>query len=145
MKSKELKAYNIPSDYPIEAEINAKPTALLLLLVVFGIISLAFDIPESYSMALITIGVICLIVAPKVTLIEFYNKYMVVYNKADRNTCVIIYYNEVASWYYSRSARRDVLVIELEDGSIERVNAFSKTIFENRMSRYLKDKYRRSK
>ena len=145
MKSKELKAYNLPSDNPISSEINAKPTALFLLLIVFGIISLAFSIPISYSSALISIGAICLIATPRVTLIEFYNDYMVVYNRADRNTCIIIYYNEVASWYYSRGATKDALIIEMEDGSIERVNAFSKTIFETKMSKYLKDKHKKIK
>lgn len=82
---------------------------------------------------------------PRVTLIEFFTDYLVLHNRADKNTCVIIYYSEVKSWYYSWSAKKDILSIELEDGHVEEIEAFSKTIFEAYMSRHLKDKHRKNK
>lgn len=145
MKSKELKVYNLPNENLLLSEINAKPTFLFVILIVLGIISFAFNVPTTYSVALISIGFICFVATPRVTLMEFYSDYMITYNRADRNTCMIIYYSEVVSWHYLRNATKDTLVIELEDGSIEKVNAFSKTIFENRMVRFLKDKHKKTK
>lgn len=145
MKSKELKTYNLPNENTMLSEINAKPTVLFVLLILVGIISLILRISPIYGITLITIGVVAIIAMPRVTLMEFYYDYLVMYNRADKNTCAIIYYSEVKSWYYSWSAKKDILTIELEDGSVEQIEAFSKTIFEAHMSRYLKDKHKKNK
>ena len=145
MKSKELRTYNLPSDNTILYEINAKPTGLFMVLMVVGFISLLLKLSPIYGVILILFSLISIIAMPRVTLIDFYYDYFVLYNRADKNTCVIIYYNEVSSWYYSRGATKDELVIEMEDGKVEKINAFSKTIFESHMSRYLKDKHKKNK
>ena len=75
---------------------------------------------------------------------EFYNDYLVVYNRADKTKCVLIYYEDVLSWYYSRGTSRDYLYIELEEGKQERVEAFSKPVFESNMNRFLKGKNRKN-
>lgn len=145
MKSKELKVYNLPNENTMISEIYAKPTWLFILLVFVGIGSLVAKMNPIYGITLILVGIIAIIAMPRVTQIEFYNDYLVLYNRADKNTCAIVYYNEVKTWYYTWTAKKDFLTIELEDGSIEQIEGFSKTIFEANMSRFLKDKHRKNK
>ena len=145
MRSKELKTYNLPAEDVLISSINAKPNFLFCLLIILGIMSYFLDIPFFYGATLIGLSLVVLIFTPKVTMMEFYQNYLVMYNKADRNSCVLIYYDEVASWHYTWSTNRDYLNIELEDGSVERIEAFSKTLFESNMNRFLKDKKKTGK
>lgn len=140
MKSKELKVYNIPGDSFFINEINAKPTVLFLVVTLVGIMLLFTSLPKAYGIVISLVGIACICFMPRVVLIEFYKDYLILYNKADKNTCTIIYYDEVESWYYTWGASRDFLVIELLDGSEEKIEAFSKTLFEINMSRFIKDK-----
>ena len=140
MKSKELKAYNLPGEDLLISRIDAKPNAIFILFIIFGILSFFINISFFYGAALILLSINAMIFMPKVTLMEFFQDYFVIYNKADKNRCVMIYYDEVSSWYYSWSTNRDYLYIELEDGTIERIEAFSKTLFESNMNRFLKEK-----
>ena len=140
MKSKELKVYNLPGDDLLVSRIDAKPNLIFCIFIILGIISFFFDISFFYGGAMITLSLLAMIFMPKVTLMEFFHDYFVMYNKADKNSCVMIYYDEVASWYYSWSTNRDYLYVEMEDGTIEKIEAFSKTLFESNMNRFLKDK-----
>ena len=56
---------------------------------------------------------------------------------------MLIYYEDITSWYYAWGANHDYLYIELADGSKERIEAFSRSIFESNMNRFLKDKKRK--
>lgn len=143
MKSKELKTYNLPSEDLLMARIDAKPTILFVLLLLFGLLSFLLDIPSIYGTILILFALFGMAYMPRVVLIEFYKDYLVLYNKADRETCVLIYYEDIASWYYSWGANRDYLYIELADGNTEKIEGFSKTLFESNMNRFLKDKHRK--
>lgn len=140
MKSKELKTYNLPNENAPLAEINAKPTFLFVVLIFLGILALILHFQTIYGVTMIVVGFICICFMPRITLIEFYYDYFVMYNRADKSKCVLIYNNEVKSWHYKWTAKKDVLEIELEDGSVESIEAFSKTIFEAYMSRYIKKK-----
>lgn len=142
MKSKELKTYNLPNNSDILSEINAKPNWVFVLLILLGLISFAFK-SNIYGVSLLTVSILCICFMPRVTLMEFYYDFLVMYNRADKSKCVIIYYNEVSCWYYTKSVKRDYLIIELENGSVEKIEGFSKTIFESYMSRYLKDKHKK--
>ncbi len=144
MKSKELKTYNLPSENVLIAQIDAKPTFLFVILICLGIASLSFKMDPIYGSILITFSLIALIYMPKVILMEFYSDYLVMYNKADKDNCVLIYYDEIASWHYVWGANRDYLCIELSDGSEEIIEAFSKSLFEGNMNRFLKDKHRKN-
>lgn len=141
MKSKELKTYNLPTNSYFITEINAKPTLLFLFLILVGIISLLFNWSLVYGITLILVGMVGICFMPRVVMMEFYNDFLVLYNKADKNTCELIYYDEVDSWHYTWSTTKDYLKIKMIDGSEEKIEAFSKTIFEVTMSRFLKDKH----
>ena len=145
MKSKELMVYNLPSDEQQLAEINAKPNVLFSLITIISIISIILGHVNYYNIALIFLSLCAVGFMPKVILMEFYSSYLVLYNRVDKNKCELIYYEEVVSWYYSWGANRDYLVIELMDGSIQKLEAFSKYLFEYQMSRFLKDKHKKNK
>ena len=145
MKSKELKSYNLPTDDEQLSELNAKPTALFMLFIVLGISLIFMKLPIANGIILIIIGAVGICFMPRVTLIRFFRNYLVMYNRADKNKCILIYYNEVKSWYYSWSAKKDKLIIELEDGTIESIEAFSKTIFEAYMYKHLREKHKKNK
>ena len=137
--------YNLPSDEQQLAEINAKPNVLFSLITIISIISIILGHVNYYNIALIFLSLCAVGFMPKVILMEFYSSYLVLYNRVDKNKCELIYYEEVVSWYYSWGANRDYLVIELMDGSIQKLEAFSKYLFEYQMSRFLKDKHKKNK
>ena len=140
MKSKELKTHNLPVDiFPI-SKIDAKPDVLFILLILLGLFSFTLHITSFYGITIILTSLCVLLFMPKVRLMEFFQEYLVMYNKADKNSCVLIYYDEIASWYYTWSANRDYLYIELENGSVEKIEAFSKTLFEANMNRFVREK-----
>lgn len=145
MRSKELKTYNLPNDENPSSQINAKPTGLFVLLIILSILLLAMKASIAHSLMIIGISLVCVCFMPRVTLIEFYKEYFVLYNRADKSLCVLIYYSDVISWRYIWTAKKDLLSIELEDGSEEKIEAFSKTIFEAYMYKYLRDKHKKNK
>lgn len=144
MRSKELKTYNLPSDDQLISQIDAKPSFVFYVLIVMGLVFFVYNHYNPYGLFVAIVALIALIYMPRVVLMEFYYNYMVLYNKANKSNCVLIYYDEVISWSYMRGANRDFLVVELMDGSEELIEAFSKTLFVSNMNRFLKDKYKKS-
>lgn len=145
MKSKELKTYNLPSDKVMIAQINAKPTGLFILLIIISLVSFVLKFSIAYGLTIILVCFVCICFMPRVTLIEFYDEYFVMHNRADKSLCVLIYYDEVKSWKYNWTANRDTLNIELINDTTESIEAFSKTIFEAYMFRFLRDKHKKNK
>ena len=140
MKSKELKIHNLPVDIFTISKIDAKPDWLFIVFILLGCFSFTFDISRFYGISLILMSLVVLLFMPKVHLIEFFQDYLVMFNKADKSSCVLIHYDEISSWYYTWSANRDYLYIELENGTVERIEAFSKTLFEANMNRFVRGK-----
>lgn len=145
MKSKELMVYNLPDNEQQLAEINAKPNVLFSAITVLSIISIILWGVNYYNIALIFLSLCAVGFMPKVILMEFYDTFLVLYNRADKNKCELIYYEEIVSWHYSWGANKDYLVIELMDGSSQKLETFSKYLFEYQMNRFLKDKHRKYK
>ena len=144
MRSKELKTYNLPSDDQLISQIDAKPSFVFYVLIVMGLVFFVYNHYNPYGLFVAIVALFALIYMPRVVLMEFYYNYMVLYNKANKSNCVLIYYDEVISWNYMRGANRDFLVVELMDGSEELIEGFSKTLFVSNMNRFLKDKYKKS-
>lgn len=142
MRSKELKVYNLPADRQPSAIIDAKPYGLFMLFLVFGIVLILFNISTMYGIATIIIGLCAIMFLPKTILVEFFEDSLVLHNKASKDDCVLIYYEDVTSFIYVRGSLKDYLQIALEDGSIEKVEAFSKIIFESNMNHYCPGKIR---
>ena len=144
MKSKELKVYNLPYDRKIEASIDAKPYELIFIIVVVGVI-LSILLKVTFSgIALVLLGVFGLSFLPKHVLLEFSNEYVVIYNRANHNECVMVYYEDIQSWRYIKGNSFDELELTLINGSKESVEAFSKITFEGAMNKYIPDKKAKS-
>lgn len=145
MKSKELMVYNLPTNQVMRFEIDAKPNRLFFAFIIISVVSMLIFHVNYYNVAAIIVSLCVISFMPKIVLMEFYNDYLVMYNKADKNKCEIIYYEDVVSWNYSWNAYKDYLIIDLVDGKSERIEAFSKTIFEHYMNIVLKDKHKKTK
>jgi membrane-bound ClpP family serine protease len=143
MRSKELKTHNLPGENQVLAQIDAKPNFLFMILILMGVAFFIFDHTNPYGVFVTIVAVIAMIYMPRVVMMEFYQDYLVMYNKADKTNCVLIYYDEVASWTYVWGANRDFLLVELSDGNEEIIEAFSKTIFESNMNRFLRNKHKK--
>ncbi len=143
MKSKQLKSYNIPTNDPFMDAIDAKPVGLMIIAIFFGALLLVTGASRIFGFTLILFATFCLLFLPQDILVYFFREYLILYNKADRSKCSLIYYDEVSSWYYSWSAAKDYLYIELIDGSVEKIEAFSRGMFEFKMRMFLKDKQKK--
>ena len=144
MRSKELKSYNLDSGKTVIRELSTKPYVGLVTVVIVGIIISFTKLPIVYGATLIVVGLMVLFIFPNRVLVEFFDDFMVLYNRAEKNDCMIIYYDEIVSWWYVRGISLDELCIELEDGTIEKVNAYSKISFERYMNEFVKDKHRKT-
>ena len=140
MKSKELKVYNLPNDRQINQTIDAKPYDLMIITLSAGIIISFLENLTAVGITVTVISVFCLLFLPKRILMEFSDDYAVLYNRADHNECLMIYYEDVLSWKYQRGVTYDELKISLEDGSSASVEAFSRFRFESVMNLYLREK-----
>ena len=144
MKTKELKSYNLMSNRSYNEILDAKPYALLYSLFFLGIIIVLFS-EYIFGVAIIFFSAACIIFLPQRVLMEFYDEYMIVYNKASKDDCVLIYYEDVSSWYYKFNVYQDTLEIHLVDDSIQKIPGYSKTVYESIMNKYLKDKKKKVK
>lgn len=144
MESKEIKRYNLPEDRILLGLIDAKPTIYLFIIFVIGVL---FLLGKNYTLSIIfmSTGILSFIFLPERILVEFYENYLVLYNHASKNDCEMIYYDEIVKWRYSSGVSYDELQIELIDDSLHIVDGFSKIIYENQMSRFLKDKRDKTK
>ncbi len=139
MRTKELKVYNLPNNRTINADIDAKPYTLLLGLMGLGVMLMIFN-AYIYGASLLLLGLFAIALLPRKILIEFSDNYMVLYNKVDKNDCVIIYYDDIVFWNYQRNVQNDTLTIELLDGSVESINCFDKHRIQRFMFIYAKGK-----
>ncbi len=124
MKSKEIKAYNLPSERRIIYRMETKPYILLGALLCLGIITFKFN-----SMLAIVISATmtyAIVILPTRILLDFTEFYLVMYNRGSKNDCIMIYYDEIVSWRYRKGTLEDELSIELIDGSIERIECFNR-------------------
>ena len=139
MKSKELKNYNLPENRAYNEAIEAKPMVLLLVIMGIGFILMLLK-EYIVGISLFLLGASCLIFLPNRRIIEFYDEYMILYNKARKDECNVVYYDDVKSWDYKTRVSMDELTITLNDDSIQKIDAFSRIEFENDLNKYLKDK-----
>lgn len=124
MKSKELKTYNLPADQHVIHKLEVKPYVFLIGVFVLGLVYTFYN--GSIALILMSLSLYAILFLPDRKLLIFTDDYMVMQNKAAKDDCIMIYYDEIFSWQYLRGAKVDELVVELEDGTIERIECFSK-------------------
>lgn len=144
MESKELKRYNLPEDRILLGVIDAKPETYLFGFFVLGLVLLLFK-QYAISLSLMSLSALSFVFLPKRVLVEFYDKYLVLYNHASKNDCEMIYYEDVVKWRYVYGVSYDELQIILVDDSTHSIDGFSRITYETYMNRFLKDKKDKTK
>ena len=144
MKSKELKTYNLPEDRVLLAAIDAKPEWMIFAFFVLGVFLIVYQRYIAGS-SFFGIAICATFFLPNRVLVEFYSDFLVIFNHANKNTCEIIYYDDVVNWSYVYGITYDTLDIKLIDDSVHSIDAYSKVLFENLMNRFLKDKKEKKK
>ena len=86
MKTRELKSYNLMSNRSYNEALDAKPYVLLYILFFFGIGLVLFS-EYVFGVAVIFFSASCILFLPQRVLIEFYDEYMIAYNKANKDEC----------------------------------------------------------
>lgn len=144
MRSKQIKVIHIPNDTKPTKVIDAKPYPLFILALLTGI---AFIIFRQYILGILILLFVLgfFLLLPKRKLIEFYDDFMIIYNLHSLNECKIIYYDEVVYYTYRWGVNADEVEIGLIDSSIERIEGFSKFLFESYLRVFLKDKRKKIK
>ena len=123
MNSKDIKTYNLSNDTRILYRLELKPTFLLVVSMLIGFILV---IPfTSIGVVIISIASYCLVFLPSRVLLEFHDDYVIFYNKASHEDCVMIYYEDIMKWRYIKGRKVDYLVVELEDGTRENIECFN--------------------
>ncbi len=144
MDSKELKKYNLPEDRLLLAAIDAKPSVVLFMVFMVGMILM---VARRYGVGIIMslLAITAYVALPSRILIEFYQNYLVLYNHANKNDCEMIYYDEVVKWRYVYGVSYDYVEIVLIDDSTHTIDAFSRSRFEGFLNRFLRDKKDKTK
>jgi len=140
MRSKELKTYNLPENGSPVSVIDAKPYELIIFVLFIGILMVVTNVSLAYGITVIGFAFGCILFLPRTILIDFYYDYLILYNKANKEDCALIYYEDVVSWTYQKGKSLDYVLIELEDGTVEKIEAFSKTLFTLHFNTVLKNK-----
>ncbi len=136
MKSKQLSIHNMPDVKQAESEISAKPYLLMIFFVlVSAFIARKVNFWFGAGFGLFAIGLFALL--PSRVLIRFFKEYMILFNKG-REECMLIYYEDVEKYEYEEGKDADEVIFTLKDGSEERLEAFSRKLFEKRLNKYLK-------
>lgn len=144
MESKELKRYNLPEDRQLLGMIDAKPSVILFIIFLFGLALLVFR-QYIFGSLVVALSMMSFAMLPSRVLIEFYANYLVLYNHANKNDCEMIYYDEVVKWRYIFGISYDYVEFTLIDDSKHTIDAFSRSVFENYLNRFLKDKKDKTK
>jgi len=140
MRSKELKTYNLPENGSPIAVIDAKPYELIAFVLLIGVLMIMTNFSLSYGVTVIGFAIVCFMFLPRTILIDFYGDYLVLYNKANKEDCALIYYEDVVNWSYQKGKSVDYVLIELEDGTVEKIEAFSKSLFVFHLNTFMKNK-----
>ena len=141
MKSKEIKAHNLPSERRIIHRLETKPYVLLGVVLALGIVTFRFN--TMLAIAITSTMAYAIVILPSRTLLDFTEFYVVMYNQASKSDCIMIYYDEIVSWSYRKGTLEDELSIELIDGSIERIECFNRHKVRRLMSDLAPNKERR--
>lgn len=145
MKSKAIKSYNLPIDRIVDFKVDAKPYFLIIFSTIVGVIFSMSSNLQITGYAITAIGFFAIIFLPNRILLEFSTDYVVIYNKANHNDCVMIYYNEIVNWSYIKKVYNDELCFELEDGHTEVVECFDPHRIERILNMYAPNKKKKNK
>lgn len=118
MKSSLIKIENIDKLTPIAYTIRLKPLGILIGAFVVGVICFFMGTPFSeIGLFLSVLAVFFFIVLPDRILLQFTDKSVRMYTKDTVGEVRILYYDEIVSYTYEASHKKDTLYFTLVDGS----------------------------
>ena len=93
MKSKVLKIRNLPQEMQVLNEVKVKPIgSLLALMLVSGVFIISGSSIAIVGVVLLAISSYALIVMPDRILMQFTDEFLVLYNRKNRDECMLIYW-----------------------------------------------------
>ena len=103
MKSKVLKIRNLPEEMQVLNEVKVKPIgSLLVLMLVSGVFIISGSTIAIMGVVLLAISSYALLVMPDRILMQFTDEYLVLYNRKNRDECMLIYWDEILLWQYQK-------------------------------------------
>ena len=127
MKSKVLKIRNLPEEMQVLNEVKVKPIgSLLVLMLVSGVFIISGSTIAIMGVVLLAISSYALLVMPDRILMQFTDEYLVLYNRKNRDKCMLIYWDEILLWQYQKHNNEDQLWLQLTDGQTETIECFNR-------------------
>ena len=137
MRSKVVRINSI-NENEIILQIKAKPELFLALMF---ILSFAILMINGYiGFALMMITTYCFVFFPERRLIDFCEKYLIIYNDLNHEGCYMLYYDEIVSWQYVSTFNADKLVIALINNQVYETDIFNRRRTERILERFIPDK-----
>lgn len=127
MKSQMIKTRNLPDWTHQPHMIHVKPVAFLTLVGLAGIaLFVSGTAWVGIGLILSITSVFALLMMPDRILIQFTPEYMVLYNHRDKETCTVIYWEDLVNWQYEFHPSYDTLTCFLVDGSVQHIDLYAK-------------------
>ena len=146
MKSKVLKIRNLPQEMQVLNEVKVKPIgSLLALMLVSGVFIISGSSIAIVGVVLLAISSYALIVMPDWILMQFTDEFLVLYNRKNRDECMLIYWEEILLWQYQKHNNEDQLWLQLTDGQTETIECFNRNKIVPYCKIYAKGKERQLK
>lgn len=122
--------------------VTVKPTGYLALMLLagFGFLFAGTSALSVLGMLMLVTSIYSICMLPDRLLMQFTPAYAVLYNQRDRNSCSIVYWNEITNWQYEYHRANDRLVFYLVDGSKQEVDIYSKRLVTRMMKTYAPNK-----
>lgn len=137
MKSSLIKIENLPSDVVSQHTIRLKPLGLLIFGFLFGIFCYVINSPVSeLGLFIAVLCVFLFMMLPDRILIQFCEKYLLLYSKEDNGQVRMLYYDEIIKYQYISASSADTLTFTLEDGSSYSIEIYGK----KKMEKLLEEK-----
>ena len=137
MKSQMIKVRNLPDWAHQPYTIHVKPVFFLALMGIVGIVMFVSGGPwVGVGLILSILSVFALLMMPDRILIQFTPDYMILYNHRDRDTCTVIYWEDLVNWQYEFHPNYDTLSCFLTDGSVQRIDLYSKRLAAKYLNQY---------
>lgn len=142
MRSQYIKIRNVPEEIRKKSPaVHVKPWGVLYAsMIVNSVLLIVRSYMISVALPLIILTLFAIIIMPDRILVQFTDKYLLLYNRPDRSECTLIYWDEIVSWKYEYHSSADLLVLSLVDGNSETVEMYSKRSIRKAMRQYAKDK-----
>ena len=137
MKSQMIKTRNLPDWTHQPHMIHVKPVAFLTLVGLAGIaLFVSGTVWVGVGLILSITSVFALLMMPDRILIQFTPDYMILYNHRERETCTVIYWEDLVNWQYEFHRNYDTLSCFLTDGSVQRIDLYAKHPAANYLNQY---------